>query len=147
MSGRRFGGQVPMFKKLIVAFDGTDTGWDGLVLSMGLAKVFGSQVGVVYVYDEELAASSREAAAELAQHAESVLAGAREGVSQALAVSFRAQPASSPARGLHELAQNEDADLIVLGSRRLGPQTKGALGAVSENVMRAAPCAVAVAPR
>jgi nucleotide-binding universal stress UspA family protein len=136
-----------MFHKLIVAFDGTDTGWDGLVLSMGLAKAFGSQVAVVYVYDEELAARSREAARELAEQAESVLAGARDGVSQALAVSFCALAATSPARGLHELAQKEEADLIVLGSRRLGPHTKGALGATSENVMRAAPCAVAVAPR
>jgi nucleotide-binding universal stress UspA family protein len=136
-----------MFEKLIVAFDGTDTGWDGLVLSMGLGKAFGSRVEVVYVYDEELAASSTEAARELADHADAVLAGAREGVSQALPVRFVAVPAASPARGLHELAQREEADLIVVGSRRLGPRTKAALGAVSENVMRAAPCAVAVAPR
>jgi nucleotide-binding universal stress UspA family protein len=136
-----------MFEKMIVAFDGTDTGWDGLLLSMGLAKAFGSHVAVVYVYDVELAASSTEAARELAEHADAVLAGAREGVSQALAISFCALPASSPARGLHELAEGEQADLIVLGSRRLGPHTRAALGAVSENVMRAAPCAVAVAPR
>jgi nucleotide-binding universal stress UspA family protein len=132
---------------MIVAFDGTDTGWDGLVLGMGLAKAFGSRVCVVYVYDEELAASSSEAAAELAEHAEAVLAGARERVSQALAVGFCGLAAGSPARGLHELVRDEGADLIVLGSRRLGPRTKAALGAVSENVMRAAPCTVAVAPR
>ncbi len=136
-----------MFEKMIVPFDGTDTGWDGLVLSMGLAKAFGSQVDVVYFFDEELAGSSREAARELAEHADAVLAGAREQVSQALRIKFCALPASSPARGLHELALSEQADLIVLGSRRLGPHTKEALGAVSENVMRAAPCAVAVAPR
>jgi nucleotide-binding universal stress UspA family protein len=136
-----------MFEKVIVAFDGSDTGWDGLVLSMGLAKVFGSRVDVVYVYDEELAESSRLAARELTAHADAVLAGAREQVSQALRVRFLAVPASSPARGLHELARKEQADLIVLGSRRLGPHTREALGAVSENIMRAAPCAVAVAPR
>src|SRR5581483_5208301 len=102
---------------MIVAFDGTDTGWDGLVLSMGLAKAFGSQVGVVYVYDEELAASATETARELAEHAEAVLAGARDGVSQALAVRFCSLPATSAARGLHELAQSEGAELIVLGSR------------------------------
>ena len=136
-----------MFEKMIVAFDGTDTGRDGLVLSMGLAKAFGSRVAVVYVYDEELAASSTEAARELAEHAHAVLAGARGGVSQALAVSFCSLPATSPAHGLHELAEGEQADLIVLGSRRLGPHTRAALGAVSENIMRAAPCAVAVAPR
>jgi nucleotide-binding universal stress UspA family protein len=136
-----------MFERLIVGFDGTDTGWDGLVLAMGLAKVFGSKVAVVYVYDEELAASSRQAGRELAEHADAVLAGARERVNQARAVSFCAVAASSPPRGLHDLAADEEADLIVLGSRRLGPRTKAALGAVSENVMRAAPCAVAVAPR
>lgn len=136
-----------MFEKMIVGFDGTDTGHDGLALAMGLAKAFGSQVAVVYAYDEELSAVSREAARELAEHADAVLAGGRERVSQVLAVRFCALPASSPARGLHDLARNERADLIVLGSRRLGPWTKAALGAVSENVMRAAPCAVAVAPR
>jgi nucleotide-binding universal stress UspA family protein len=136
-----------MFEKIIVAFDGTDTGLDGLVLSMGLGKAFGSQVAVVYVYDQELSASSKDAARELAQHAEAVLDGARERVSQGLAVSFCALPAGSPAQGVHELARSEQADLIVLGSRRLGPRTRDALGAVSENVLRAAPCAVAVAPR
>lgn len=94
-----------MFEKLIVGFDGTDTGIDGLIPSMGLAKAFGSPV------------------------------------------EFRARTASSPARGLHGPVVSDDADLIVLGSRRPGPWTKVAFGGVSENVMRAAPCAVAVAPR
>lgn len=84
-----------MFEKMIVGFDGTDTGHDGLALAMGLAKAFGSQV-VVYVYDEDLSAVSSEAARELADHADAVLAGAQERVSQVLAVSFcecrRARP-------------------------------------------------------
>ena len=99
------------------------------------------------MYDEELSASSREAAAELADHADAILAGARERVSQVLKVEFRALAASSPAHGLHDLAVRDGADLIVIGSRRLGPWTREALGGVSENVLRAAPCAVAIAPR
>lgn len=136
-----------MFRKVVVGFDGTDTGRDGLALSMGLAKAFGSHVVIAYVYDEELSASSGEAAAELAAHAEAILAGARERVSQALEVEFRGLAAGSPARGLHDLAEGDGADLIVVGSRRLGPRTREALGGVSEDVLRAAPCAVAVAPR
>jgi nucleotide-binding universal stress UspA family protein len=138
--------ETPMFRSMIVGFDGTDTGHDGMALSMGLAKAFGSRVLVAYIYDQELAATSREAAAELVEHADEILAGAREGKSQVLDVGFRALPASSPAHGLHDLAVSDQADLIVLGSRRLGPRTRAALGSVSENVMRAAPCAVAVAP-
>jgi nucleotide-binding universal stress UspA family protein len=136
-----------IFHRILVGFDGTDTGQDGLALSMGLAKAFGSHVVVAYVYDEELSAASRQAAAELAEHANAILAGARERVSQALAVEFRSLAASSPAHGLHDLAVGDGAGLIVIGSRRLGPWTKEALGGVSENVLRAAPCAVAVAPR
>lgn len=136
-----------MFERMIVAFDGTDAGRDGLVLSMGLAKAFGSHVAVVYVYDEELSSASPKAAAELREHADAVLDSARGQASQALAVEFRALPSSSVAHGLHGLAVSDRADLIVLGSRRLGPWTKEAMGAVSESVMRAAPCAVAVAPR
>jgi hypothetical protein len=55
-----------MFQRMIVGFDGTDTGVGGLLLSMGLAKAFGSQITVVYVYDEELSATSLEAGRELA---------------------------------------------------------------------------------
>ncbi len=136
-----------MFKKIVVGFDGTDTGADGLALSMGLGKAFGAEVIVAYVYDAELSAESREAARELASHADATLAGARERVSQGLAVDFQALSAGSPAHGLHDLAADQHADLIVVGSRRLGPRTRDALGGVSENVLRAAPCAVAVAPR
>lgn len=136
-----------MFDKMIAGFDGTETGQDGLVLTMGLAKALGSRVVVAYVYDEELSAVSRDAAAELVKHADAVLASARKQVSQVLPVEFRAVPASSPAHGLHQLAVSDHADLIVLGSRGLGPWTTVALGGVSESVMRAAPCAVAVAPR
>lgn len=86
---------------------------DGLLLSTGLAKAFGSQITVVYVHGEEPSATSPEAERELADHADAVLAGTRERMSHA----------------------------------RLGPRAQRALGAVSEDVRRAAPCAVAVAPR
>ncbi len=73
---------------VVVGCDGSDPGLDGLVLSKGLAKAFGSQVAVIYVYDEELSARSREAARELAEHAGAVLDGARGQVSQARRASF-----------------------------------------------------------
>ena len=136
-----------MFSKIVVGFDGSDTGHDGLALSISLAKPFGSRVVLAYVYDEELSGSSSEAAGELTAHADSILTGARRLVGPVFDFEFRRLAAGSPSRGLHDLAVSEDADLIVLGSRRLGPRTTAALGGVSESVMRAAPCSVAVAPR
>ena len=47
--------ETPKFRRMIVGFDSTDTGHDGMALSMGLAKAFGSRVLVAYFYDEELA--------------------------------------------------------------------------------------------
>ncbi len=137
-----------MFEKMLVAFDGSDTGVDGLVLSMGLAKAFGSTVAVVYVYDEELSASSREAARELALHADAVLAGAREHVSQALAVTFCALPSSSPARGLHELARSEEAELIAVRLETAGSAHEGgARGGQRKRFAGGALCGRRCAPR
>lgn len=49
-----------MFETLIVGFDGITADGMGLVLAIGVAKAFGSQL--VVVYDEELAVSSPQAA-------------------------------------------------------------------------------------
>ena len=64
-----------------------------------------------------------------------------------LAAETRAIAARSPAEGLDGLAEEEGADLIVLGSgSRAGHGLLG-LGSVAESLLRGAPCGVAVAPR
>jgi nucleotide-binding universal stress UspA family protein len=136
-----------VFRTIIVGFDGSDTARDGLALAMGLAKPSGASVVVAYVYDASVSGASPSAAAELRDHAEAVLAGARTRVSQVLDVTFRGVASSSPARGIGEIAVAYRADLIVLGSRRLGPAMRVALGGVSHKVVADAACAVALAPR
>jgi nucleotide-binding universal stress UspA family protein len=138
---------IGTLKLLIVGFDGSDTGHDGLALATGLAKMSGARVVVTYVYDATLADSSATAAAELLENAEATLATARPHISQMLDVAFQPVAATSPAAGIQELASRQDADLIVLGSRGLGPATRIALGSVSHQVVTDARCAVAVAPR
>jgi nucleotide-binding universal stress UspA family protein len=59
----------------------------------------------------------------------------------------RVVTSSSPAHGLHDLAEAEDADLIVLGSSHRGRLGRLLVGAVPERLLHGAPCAVAVAPR
>lgn len=135
------------FQKILVGFDGSDTGYDSLALATALAKASGAHVVVAYVYEAALANASMAAAAELHEHAEATLASARGQLSQGLGAEFQAVASNSPAGGLLELASRSDADLIVLGSRGLGPATRIALGSVSHRVMTEARCAVAIAPR
>ena len=58
----------------------------------------------------------------------------------------RAPVAPSPARGLTELAENEDADLIVIGSSSHGERGRIRLERTAGRLLQGAPCAVAVAP-
>ena len=58
----------------------------------------------------------------------------------------RAPVAPSPARGLTELAESEDADLIVIGSSRHGEAGHIRLERTAGRLLQGAPCAVAIAP-
>jgi nucleotide-binding universal stress UspA family protein len=53
----------------------------------------------------------------------------------------------SPARALHQLAEDQHALALVLGSSARGQLGRVSPGAVTDRVIHGAPCAVAVAPR
>jgi Universal stress protein family len=53
---------------------------------------------------------------------------------------------TSVARGLHELAEETGADLVIVGSSRHGKAGQTRLGNVSVALMHGSPCAVGVAP-
>lgn len=54
---------------------------------------------------------------------------------------------TSPAHALHQLAETESADLVVVGSSRHGKLNRALLGDVSRAVLHGSPCPVAVAPK
>ena len=53
---------------------------------------------------------------------------------------------SSPARSLHDLAEREQADLIVVGSSERGALGRLTAGSTAHSLLSGAPCPVAVAP-
>lgn len=55
-------------------------------------------------------------------------------------------PAASPARGLSFLARERGADLVVVGASRRGLVDRMVIGDDARALLRAAPCAVAIAP-
>jgi nucleotide-binding universal stress UspA family protein len=75
------------------------------------------------------------------------LEGAGPGVAGALLWEPRAIEANTVPHGLHELAERDGADLIVVGSTHRGALRRRVPGSVGRRVIHCAPCAVAVAPR
>jgi hypothetical protein len=55
--------------------------------------------------------------------------------------------AGFPARVLHDLAEREEASVVVLGSSRRGHVGRVLPSAVTDRLLHGAPCRVAVAPR
>ena len=62
------------------------------------------------------------------------------------AVELKAIANPSPSHGLHALAEQEDADLIVVGSTHTGRAGRVLPGSTAERLLHGAPCPVAVAP-
>ena len=86
----------------------------------------------------------RDRAASALKEAAGTAAAGLPGAGQ---VDRRLEVSSWPARGLHDRAVAERADLIVVGSSHHGPVGRVLLGSVGERLLSGAPCAVAIAPR
>jgi nucleotide-binding universal stress UspA family protein len=128
-----------MYKVLIVGYCDTDEGRDALALGHMLAQATGSQVLTASVLHGSLAAEAPKAA-ELVRAA--ATSASPESTARARVVQDR-----SPARGLHNLAEQERADAVVLGSTHRGTLGRVLAGSVAERLLSGGPCAVAVAPR
>lgn len=61
-------------------------------------------------------------------------------------VDTRAIPESSPARALHELAEDEQAVLLVVGSSHRSRRGQVLIGSTATRLIHGSPCAVAVVP-
>jgi nucleotide-binding universal stress UspA family protein len=134
-----------MFEKILVGIDGSARSGDVIKLAGTLAGS-GTQLVVVLAYPRapQVAGHALGAAHEatLRAEAEQVLATAVAD----RAATTRAVADPSPARAIHELAEREQADLIVIGSSHRGRVGRVLLGDVSRAVLHGAPCPVAIAP-
>jgi nucleotide-binding universal stress UspA family protein len=135
-----------MFKKIVIGDDGLDGGRDAVALAKALAPGAELLLATAYPWDPTPSRFTQLGYGNiLRDDAEQALAARREqaGVPAARLVTI---PDSSPARALHRLAEDEHADLIVVGSARHGTLGRMLLGDVSRDVLHGSPCPVAVAP-
>jgi nucleotide-binding universal stress UspA family protein len=135
-----------LFKNVLVGVDGGVSGRDAIALAkVLLAKDGDLSVGHIYPRESPPWKGSgltyelgqRERAARL-------LDKACDEAGISAAVRWRA--AASVGRGLHELAELIDADLLVIGSSPQGLLYRVLVGDATQAALNGAPCAVAIAP-
>jgi nucleotide-binding universal stress UspA family protein len=130
-----------MFEKVLIGFDGSERSEDALHLARLLYHLGSGRPMAVSVYGRtgghEPALPSR-AEAERAAQSLTERYGDR--------VETRVLPGASAARSLHELAESEEADLIVVGSTHRGKVGQTLPGTTAHRLLHGSPCPVAAAP-
>ncbi|HUB36480.1 MAG TPA: universal stress protein [Solirubrobacteraceae bacterium] len=136
-----------MFENVIVGVDGRPNGRDAIALAsrligsagkLTLANVHPGASRPVNATEPEMLTKERTASHELLEAERSRAEVEAELVSYA---------SGSPGRGLHDLAEETSADLLVVGSCSRGPVGRVLLGDDTRGALNGAPCAVAVATR
>ena len=130
------------FSRVLVGFDDSTPAGDALVLAQRLVDPDGELL---------LACVDAQRGFRLPHprpHGGSadVLAAGRAQVTIATPVSLLERPASSAARGLLELAEQERPDLLVVGAHHGTAESRTTPGTTALRLLQGAPCAVAIAP-
>lgn len=130
---------------IVVGWDGTDSGRDALRLAAELHEQLGGLLVVASVLGSALPgmAGSRGERADQAAELERL---ARERLGD-VEISFREALEGPAAQGLREVAEEEGATLVVIGSPHRGTLGRTLLGSTAEKLLELAPCPLAVAPR
>lgn len=135
-----------MFRNVIVGIDGREGGRDALALARMLCGERG-RLTLAYVYSLEPRAwrgTTPEYDAQQREQAQELLAKTRD--EAGVEAEFHVVGSPSAGRGLHELAEEIDADLIVVGSAGRGLMGRVLVGDDTRAALNGAPCAIAIAP-
>jgi nucleotide-binding universal stress UspA family protein len=125
-----------MFENVLVGVDGGPNGRDAIALASQLVDIDG-RLTLAYVHGGEVAEERRDADALL--EAQRLQAG--------VDAELLGLVATNAGRGLHQRAEEQDADLLVVGSCSHGPLGRVMLGDDTRAALNGAPCAVAIAAR
>lgn len=133
-----------MYKKIVVGYDGSDQAKDALALGRQLAAATGAELvlSAVSLFHPMM----RGGVDPIAIEDEHELAHQADAVAREIGATSRGVGSTSVPRGLHELAEEIGADLVVVGSSRHGKAGETLLGNVAVSLLHGSSCAVAVAP-
>lgn len=135
--------------KIIVGVDQSEGSNDAIALASGLAGITGAELMLVNVFPYDTRPSRALNAtfeAYLRKDSHELLERLRIELGD-VATEVRSVANHSPAHGLHELAEQENAALIVVGSTHTGRAGRVLPGSTAERLLHGSPCPVAVAPK
>jgi nucleotide-binding universal stress UspA family protein len=135
-----------MLGTVVVGVDATATSRDAVAAACALAR----DVVLVHAYPYDLlplpgTVVEVDVAQQSQAQAEAFVAGLRDELAPGARV--RVLPDTSPGRALHEVCEEEGADLLVVGSSQSAHEGRAQPGAVSQGALHHAPCPVLVTAR
>ena len=134
-----------MYRKILVGYDDSDQAKDALALGKQLADATGAELVVAGVF--VVRPMWHGGIDPTIRDEEVIFARKLEAAANSVDAAAEPVPSTSPARGLHEIAEETNADLIVVGSTHRGRIGRVVAGTVGVALLHGAPCAVAIAPR
>ena len=137
-----------MYGRIILGYDASKQSQDALALTRLLAADGSRSVVVAHVIPQPppYDARTKEYVQLVQHHDHTVLDPALEALA-GLQVEPRPIESGSPARGLHELVEEEGASLVVIGSTHRSPVGRVVLGSTGEILLSGTPASVAIAPK
>jgi nucleotide-binding universal stress UspA family protein len=135
--------------RIIIGVDGSERSEEAIAFARAIAAAGGAHVTVANAYRWEPPASrvGGDAYVEYLRHeSERILRETADPLRDLPGLELRSVPDRSPARGLQSLAEQEHADLIVVGSSHTGRLGRVFPGSTAERLLHGAPCPVVVVP-
>jgi nucleotide-binding universal stress UspA family protein len=133
---------------VVVGFDASPAGADAVTLAQAYCRTSGAHLIVATVHPAPAAISpgrvDAEWIADRHRAATEVLGRARELIGED--ADYRVVASSSAAHGLHDLAEETGAGLIVVGSHRQAADERLFAGSTAERLLSGSACPVAIAP-
>jgi nucleotide-binding universal stress UspA family protein len=139
--------------KILVPVDGSKYSYEALKVAVDYAKMKSADMTVISVasfagdIDLEISAAEREKIIKrMEDRADSLVLDAHAALSKenVSAVCKIVTTDSSIAEAIIDSAEEEKADLVIMGSRGLSPATRFKMGSVAVQVVKYSPCSVQV---
>jgi nucleotide-binding universal stress UspA family protein len=143
-----------MFKSIVVGTDGSDTANQAVRQAVDLARAVGAKLELVCAYEpvpaKRLSAERRETPEDLQwainprEDVDLTLEAAAE-IARSAGVTVEVYPRQGdPADAILDIAEEREADLIVVGNKGMTGAKRFLLGSVPNKVSHHAPCSVLI---
>ena len=143
-----------MFRSIVVGTDGSDTATRAVSEAIDMAKAIGATLELVSAYapvpEQRLRAERRDAPADVQwsinprQEVEAALTDAADLAREAgVSVNTYARQ-SDPADAILDVAEEQNAELIIVGNKGMTGAKRFLLGSVPDKISHHAPCSVLI---